>query len=198
MICGVVALVACGLPPLKAGTTLVLSADGITVYDAVNTISWLADANLAASNRFGLPLCTTTSSTVPCVNPSGVNPSGVNPSGLMNWVGAAAWVAAMNAVNYLGHSDWQLPTTPLVDKGCGAVGPQKDSFGANCSLNALGFLLLAPQSAATHEHVRGSLAFRSAHERAPRHHAIHGQRDRHVGARGWLRKYGLVSRTDPA
>jgi len=52
----------------------------------------------------------------------------------MNWVGATAWVAAMNAANYLGHSNWQLPTTPLVDKGCGAVGPQKNSFGANCSL----------------------------------------------------------------
>ncbi len=58
----------------------------------------------------------------------------------MNWVGAIAWVAAMNAANYLGHSNWQLPTTPLVDKGCGAVGPQKNSFGANCSLNALGSL----------------------------------------------------------
>ncbi len=127
---GAVALVACALPPLKAGTTLVPSVDGITVYDTVNNISWLADFNLAASNRFGLPLCTTTSSTVPCVN----------PSGSMNWVGVVAWVAAMNAANYLGHSDWQIPTTPQVDKGCSAVGPQKDSFGSNCSLNALGSL----------------------------------------------------------
>jgi len=124
------ALFACALPPLKAGTTLVPGVDGITVYDTVNTISWLADFNLAASNRFGLPVCTTTSSTVPCVN----------PSGSMNWVGATAWVAAMNAANYLGHSNWQLPTTPLVDKGCGAVGPQKNSFGSNCSLGALGSL----------------------------------------------------------
>jgi hypothetical protein len=46
----------------------------------------------------------------------------------------------MNAANYLGHSNWQLPTTPLVDRGCGAVGPQANSFGANCSLNALGSL----------------------------------------------------------
>jgi uncharacterized protein (TIGR03437 family) len=127
---GAVALVACGLPPLRAGTTLVPSVDGITVYDTVNNISWLADFNLSASNRFGLPICTTAGSTVPCVN----------PSGSMNWVGAVAWVAALNAANYLGHSNWQLPTTPLVDKGCGAVGPQKNSFGANCSLNALGSL----------------------------------------------------------
>jgi uncharacterized protein (TIGR03437 family) len=127
---GAVALVACALPPLRAGTTLVPSVDGITVYDTVNNVSWLADFNLAASNRFGLPICTFTSSTVPCVD----------PSGSMNWVGAVAWVAAMNAANYLGRSDWQLPTTPLVDKGCSTVGPQKNSFGANCSLNALGSL----------------------------------------------------------
>src|ERR1035438_7540617 len=105
---GAAALVGCGLPPLGAGTTLVPSVDGITVYDTVNNISWLADFNLSASNRFGLPICTTAGSTVPCVN----------PSGSMNWVGAVAWVAAMNAANYLGHSAWQLPTTPLVDKGC--------------------------------------------------------------------------------
>jgi uncharacterized protein (TIGR03437 family) len=124
------ALAACALPPLRAGATLVPSVDGITVYDTVNNVNWLADANLAASNRFGLPICTTAGSTAPCVN----------PSGSMNWVGVVAWVAAMNAANYLGHSNWQIPTTPQVDKGCGGVGPQKDSFGANCSLNALGSL----------------------------------------------------------
>jgi hypothetical protein len=52
------ALVACGLPPLQAGGTLVLNSDGITVNDSVNNISWLADANLPATNRFGLPVCT--------------------------------------------------------------------------------------------------------------------------------------------
>ena len=127
---GVLALIAWALRPLNADTALVPSVDGITVYDTVNNVSWLADFDLAASNRFGLPLCTTAGSTVPCVN----------LSGSMNWVGAVEWVAAMNAANYLGHSNWQMPTTPLVDKGCAAVGPQKNSFGANCSLNALGSL----------------------------------------------------------
>jgi uncharacterized protein (TIGR03437 family) len=125
--CGIVALVACALLPLRAGTPLTLSPDGITVYDTVNNISWLADFNLGASNRFGLPLCATVNSTVPCVN----------PSGSMNWVGAVAWVAAMNAANYLGHTDWQLPTTPFTDQYCGGVGPQGNSFGAYCSLGAL-------------------------------------------------------------
>jgi uncharacterized protein (TIGR03437 family) len=123
------ALVACGLPPLQAGGTLVLNSDGITVYDSVNNISWLADANLPATNRFGLPVCTA-SGTQPCVN----------SSGSMSYQAAAAWVAAMNAANYLGHTNWQLPTTPLADSGCGFVGPQNNSFGYNCSASALGSL----------------------------------------------------------
>jgi uncharacterized protein (TIGR03437 family) len=125
------ALVACGLPPLEAGGTLVPNSDGITIYDSVNNISWLADANLPATNRFGLPVCTA-SGTQPCVN----------PSGSMSYQAAAAWVAAMNAANYLGHTNWQLPTTPLADSGCGFVGPQNNSFGYNCSASALGSLYL--------------------------------------------------------
>ena len=126
---GAAALVACSLSPLQAGATLVLSPDGITVYDSANNISWLANANLAATNRFGLPVC----------NASGTQPC-VNPSGSMSYKSAAAWVQAMNAANYLGNTNWQLPTTPLADSGCGFVGPQNNSFGYGCSASALGSL----------------------------------------------------------
>jgi uncharacterized protein (TIGR03437 family) len=114
---------------LQAAATLVLSPDGITVYDTVNNVSWLADANLPATNRFGLPVCNA-SGTAPCVN----------ASGSMSYQAATAWVAAMNAANYLGHTDWQIPTTPIVDKGCGKTGPQGNSFGFGCTLGALGSL----------------------------------------------------------
>jgi uncharacterized protein (TIGR03437 family) len=126
---GAAALVACGLWPLQAGATLVLSPDGITVYDTVNNINWLADANLPATNRFGLPVCTG-SGTQPCVN----------ASGSMSYQAAAAWVTAMNAANYLGHTNWQLPTTPSSDKTCPFTGPHGESFGFNCSESALGSL----------------------------------------------------------
>src|ERR1017187_6534870 len=115
--------------PLQASATLVLSPDGITVYDTVNNVSWLADADLAATNRFGLPVCTG-SGAQPCVN----------ASGSMSYQAAAAWVAAMNAANYLGHTNWQLPTTPLTDSGCPFTGPNGISFGFNCSASALGSL----------------------------------------------------------
>jgi uncharacterized protein (TIGR03437 family) len=128
--------------PWQASATLVLSPDGITVYDAVNNVSWLADADLAATNRFGLPVCTG-SGTQPCVN----------PSGSMSYQAAAAWAKAMNAANYLGHTNWQLPTTPATDSGCPFTGPNGISFGFNCSASALGWLyynglgLTAPNTA---------------------------------------------------
>ncbi len=136
-----VVLIACGLHSLYATGTLVLSADGITVYDSANGLTWLANANLPVSNRFGLPLCTA----------AGTNPC-VNASGSMSYQAAAAWVKAMNAENYLGHSNWQLPISPITDPTCSFVGPQENSFGWGCAASALGSLytalgLSAPNSA---------------------------------------------------
>lgn len=125
---GTVALFAWALSPLLSGATLVLSTDGITVYDATNNITWLADFNLPASNRFGIPVCTGTNVGVQTC---------INPSGSMNYGAAEAWVAAMNAANYLGHSNWQLPTTPLVDNTCGKTGPTGQNFGFGCTAGAL-------------------------------------------------------------
>jgi uncharacterized protein (TIGR03437 family) len=110
----------------QATAALVLSQDGLTVYDTVNNITWLADANLPASYRFGVPLC----------NGSGVRTC-VNAGGAMNYQSALAWVAAMNATNFLSHTNWQLPTTPPTDKTCGKVGPGGGSFGFGCTAGAL-------------------------------------------------------------
>jgi hypothetical protein len=43
----------------------------------------------------------------------------------------------MNAANYLGHSNWQLLTTPLADSSCGKIGPNGQSFGFGCTAGAL-------------------------------------------------------------
>jgi hypothetical protein len=122
---------------------LFLIPEGRTVYDVVNNVTWLADANLPAKLRrdggdfrFGLPLCPdpTIEPTEPCVN----------LSGSMNYTSAVAWVAAMNTANYLGHSDWQLPTAPLNDpnSGCSGTGPApyREGFAFGCNTGALGFL----------------------------------------------------------
>lgn len=112
-----------------------------TVYDPVNDISWLADGNLPSSNRFGLPLCAGPGSGT-CIN----------ASGSMRYDAAVAWVAAVNAANYLGHSTWQLPTSPVSDSGCGRRGPNGNAFGFGCVASALATLynglgLTAPASA---------------------------------------------------
>ena len=63
------------------------------VYDDVLDITWLANANLAASNRFGI--------------------GGISANGEMNWSTAINWIAAMNhsdsGEGYLGFNDWRLP-----------------------------------------------------------------------------------------
>ena len=120
--------------PLDAASNLTLSADGLTVYDSANGITWLADANLPATNRFGLPACNgSNSGTQTCIN----------ASGSMNYQAAVAWVNAMNAANYLGHSNWQLPTTPLTDKNCGKTGPNGNSFGFGCTAAGLASIYAA-------------------------------------------------------
>jgi hypothetical protein len=116
---------ALGCVPLSAGGTLTLSADGLTVYDSVNNITWLADANLPAANRFTLPLCTAAGAT-PCVNASGsmnydaaaasqalqVNPGGQT---VYDPVSNVTWLANANlaATNSLGLPACQSATSPV-------------------------------------------------------------------------------------
>ena len=108
---------------MKASTARAsLTVIAATVYDSANNVNWLADADLPASNRFGLPLCSG-AGTQACVN----------ASGSMRYDAAVAWVAAMNAANYLGHANWQLPTTPAIDSDCGRTGPNGQSFGFGCT-----------------------------------------------------------------
>lgn len=59
------------------------------LYDDELDITWLRDANLAATNTFGV--------------------NTVNPNGTMNWAEANAWINAMNAAAYLGQTNWRLP-----------------------------------------------------------------------------------------
>ena len=109
-------------PP--GGSTLVARDDGRTVHDAHLAVTWLADANLAAKESFGV--------------------TNINKSGSMNYATAVHWVAAMNAVDhdkgYLGHNNWQLPTAPDADTTCDRTGADGEPFGFHCSASALGSL----------------------------------------------------------
>lgn len=91
---------------------LVSRLNGQAVYDTDLDVTWLADANLAASNTFGV---------------SGIG-NAIFP-GAMTFYTAQDWIAAMNAANYLGYSDWRLPSSD----GCTGT-------GCNTANNPLGHL----------------------------------------------------------
>ena len=76
-------------------------------YDTDLNITWLANANLAASNSFGLAY-NTYLGTYPS-DASGYQ-GYIYSNGVTNWPGAMLWIDAMNTANYLGYTGWRLPT----------------------------------------------------------------------------------------
>ncbi len=108
-------------PPAAAGGGLQLSSDGKTVYDPVSCVTWPADANLAASEKFGLAL----------KDSNGV--ATFSPTGGMTHTSALSWVQQMNVHGYGGHEKWALP--PIAKAHCGSASPV-----AGCAGNPLGEL----------------------------------------------------------
>jgi hypothetical protein len=92
-------------------------------YDDVLNITWLADANLAYTNTFGV---------------SDIAP--VDAS--MTWATANEWIAAMNTAAYLGISDWRLPTiTDTGPPGCDYAYSDTDcGFNVDLSTSELAHL----------------------------------------------------------
>jgi hypothetical protein len=113
------------LPATPGGT------DYQAYYDSTLDITWLADANLAASNTFGLPY-NTNLGMHPNDNYTGTYNNIILPYGLMAWGAALHWIDAMNSANYLGFNDWRLPT--VLDTG--SPGCNYSSNGTDCGYNA--------------------------------------------------------------
>jgi hypothetical protein len=118
------------------------SANGLTavdggaiVYDRNQGLCWLGDANLA-----GNPMVRALVRLAP-TNPDGSSPV-INPDGTMDYQTALNWVNSLNSFDHgngwLNHHDWQLPTSPAVDKTCTAF--NNDNFGALCTGNGMGNL----------------------------------------------------------
>lgn len=63
-------------------------------YDDQLDVTWMADANLAATQDFGV---------------AGIGVPWLGSAGGMAAGTAQAWIAAMNAAGYLGFTDWRLP-----------------------------------------------------------------------------------------
>jgi len=100
--------------PSTADNYLQVDANGTTVYDPIAQVTWLADANLAASQTFGV--------------------AGINRDGSMEQQTAITWVGAMNSAGWLGATDWQLPTSDT----CGGFDCKASLLG-DLYYNALGY-----------------------------------------------------------
>lgn len=114
-------VLALGLMGLAGGVQAALIDRGNgMIYDSLQNITWTQNANLAATERFGIETTT-----------GGGN--GIRADGRMNWGTAQAWIAGMNAANYGGYSDWRLWSALNADSS----GP---CLGHNCSGSELGHL----------------------------------------------------------
>jgi hypothetical protein len=99
----------------------------VAVYDTDLGVTWLADANLAASNTFGVSGITTGTF-----------------AGRMAWDTAQSWITAMNTANYLGYNDWRLPTTQQPDASCSLS--MANATGNNCIGSEMGHLFYSELS----------------------------------------------------
>lgn len=103
--------------PSTAQATLISRLDGQAVYDTDFNITWMADAGLAQSQGYG--------------------------NYGMSWYVAEQWIASLNAMNYLGFSDWRLPETLQPDPTCDTQWNSywgSKSGGLGCTLSELGHL----------------------------------------------------------
>jgi len=95
-------------------------------YDPRLGVTWRTDADLAATNTFGV--------------------GGINSDGSMNYTTAINWVRAMDhsaKTGYLGHKDWTLPVTPTpsTDPRCQSNNPNHGGrFGFGCTASPLASL----------------------------------------------------------
>jgi hypothetical protein len=101
-----------------ANAALIDRGNGL-IYDTDLNVTWLQDANLAATNRFGV--------------------NRIALIGTMNWEDAGIWISAMNSANYLGFSDWRLPKSLQPDGGCVSQ-DRGSSFGFGCVGSEMGHL----------------------------------------------------------
>ena len=108
-------------------------------YDTVLDVTWLADANLAASETFGLPYGADLGDHPADAGAAAYEETiaGAPPHlrGAMRWGAALHWIDAMNAAAYLGFSDWRLPR--MLDIGGDGCSPGPANAGTDCGYNVL-------------------------------------------------------------
>ena len=115
------------------------------VNDTTLNITWLKDANFVktscdANNALWQAF---NPATLPAAEQSGNTKAQIcAQDGKLNGFEAKAWIAVLNAQNYLGHNDWRQPATVQPDASCETqiVGVGAVSYGYNCTGSEMGNL----------------------------------------------------------
>ena len=136
-----------GLTLSGAAQAALIDRGGGLIYDDVLNITWLQDANLAASNTFGLAYNTNLGNHPDDSWAANYNEV-ISTNGRMTWGAALHWIDAMNAANYLGYDDWRLPTLNASDTTCSDNFDPGSGFplqygGTGCTGGELSHLLVA-------------------------------------------------------
>ena len=92
---------------------------GLALYDTDRDITWLADAGLPETELFG----------VCCLVVGAFD----------HWDQAIAWVVELNNANWLGRSDWRLPTAIQPDLTC-SIQNAFGSTGTGCTGSEMGHM----------------------------------------------------------
>lgn len=109
---------------VSAPVALLPRLGGAAFYQPALNATVIAAGNLPATRSLGVP--------------------GIAADGTMTWSAAKAWVQALNASRYLGHSDWRLPAvTPINGTSFQFNSPPSDPR-AYAGLIDLGYNISAP------------------------------------------------------
>ena len=106
-----------GTPAAGSGVVPYISGSGAgkAVYDTNSGVSWPIDANLAASQRFGV---SGNASMGPTISGDYLTAPLINADGAMLFdtiEGSPGWLTNMNSNNYAGSEKWKLPTLTEIE-----------------------------------------------------------------------------------
>lgn len=109
-------LFACSMIPVTHAA--LIDRGGGLIYDDVQDITWLQDANYAKT-------------------------TGYDADGRMSWDNAVFWadnLSYYDAVRDTTHIDWRLPGTMQPDPSCDNHNANNEGYGDNCTGSELGYL----------------------------------------------------------
>ncbi len=117
----------------------------LQVYDDVLDISWMQDTNFVQTSCFANNALWQAFDLTTIANNSGRSKAQIcSDGGALNWYEAEAWIAHLNANNYLGVNTWRqwAVPDPTNDTTCDLqnAGGTDIDWGYNCTASELGHL----------------------------------------------------------